>query len=221
MESSSTINTIGHYCGRFGPGIFGEPLNSFTNSAYVIGALYTWRRWKSADNQDKWQLPLFLLAGCIGIGSFIFHSAPSPVTLQIDLFPVQLFGLTVLAYVSFRYFHLSAMQVAALLVSFFVVRQFWIHATPRGALGGGITHIPTIVVLGTAAFLLIVRKHGLGKYLVAATITYLAAIVVRSFDLQLCGSFPIGVHWLWHLLGAVTSTLVLYGIAEQPPNQAL
>lgn len=93
MSTASTIESIGHYCGRFGPGFFGEPLNSFTNLAFVLGAMYAWRVWRSSESGGLWSPALFVLAGSIGVGSFVFHSITAPETLTGDLMPIQIFGL--------------------------------------------------------------------------------------------------------------------------------
>jgi hypothetical protein len=220
MEHAPTIQTVGFYCGRFDDGLLGEPLNSFTNLAFVVGALYAWYIWKKNGASDRWQPLLFVLAGGIGIGSFIFHSAPTPTALMIDLVPIQVFGLGYLAYVGVRYFRLSAIGVVIVVVLFFFARQYWISVMPRGALGGGITHVPAVVLLAAGGVVLWLKKIGLGRYLLAASVVYVSALTVRTFDLYLCPSFPIGVHWLWHLLTALTATILIYGIAVAPPDPA-
>jgi len=47
MIPASTVDKVGYYCGRFGPGFFGEPQNSFSNLAFVIGALVAWSVWQA------------------------------------------------------------------------------------------------------------------------------------------------------------------------------
>jgi len=103
MTPSTAVTHIGYYCGRFGPGFWGEPLNSLSNFAFVLGAVIAFRFWLLSQSRDPWQLLLFSLAASIGVGSFIFHSYPVPATLVIDLVPIQIFGLTALAYVCLRY----------------------------------------------------------------------------------------------------------------------
>lgn len=221
MNNFSTINTIGYYCGRFAPGFFGEPLNSFSNLATIIGVFYAWRVWRSNGNGDRWQLVLFVLAAISAISSLVFHSMPTPETLMVDLVPIQIFNLAFLSYVALRYLRLSIAVTVALVLAFFFARQIWIIFTPSGALGGGITHIPAILLLVAGAFLVRLNGYLLWRYMVAAVITYLAALFVRSWDIALCSSFPWGLHWAWHLFGALTTSLLLYGIATVPPNPAV
>jgi hypothetical protein len=217
MPFAPTVNTVGYYCGRFGPGWLGEPLNSFSNLAFVVGAAVAWFAWRRHPLRDPWQLVLLALAASIGVGSFIFHSAPAPATLVMDLVPVQVFGLAYLAYVCIRYLRIPVLFAAGLVVAFFVLRQYWIVVTPKGALGGAITHIPSLVVLVLAGATLLYKRIGVGHYMLLASLAYVAAILVRSWDLYVCHAFPLGVHWLWHLLTALAASLLLYGAARVPP----
>lgn len=193
-------------------------MNSFSNIAFILGALCAWRVSRSVGHGDDWQPILFALALSIGVSSFIFHSIPNPETLWLDLVPIQVFGLVLSAYVALKYLRLRAVFTVVLLPAFFLARQFWIALTPKGALGGGITHIPALLLLITFAFLLHRKDVRLWRYLAAATATYVAALVARSFDLVVCAAFPWGLHWVWHLLTALTASLVLYGVASEPPD---
>jgi len=221
MSDVSTVSAIGHYCGRFTPGFFGEPLNSFSNIVFVLGALYAWRKWRLNGSEDRWQLLLFALVASVGVGSFVFHSIPTEITLWGDLVPIQIFGLTLLGYVLLRYLCLPPFFTAAMLVVFFLVRQYWIVATPHGAFGGGITHVPTLVLLIAVTFLVRHKGIALWRHLAAASVIYAAALAVRSWDLALCSSFPWGLHWAWHLLSALTASLLVLGVAVAPPNKGL
>lgn len=221
MVTASTVNSIGYYCGRFGPGLLGEPLNSFSNFAFLAGAATAWFAWRSNAERDPWQLLLFALAASIGVGSFVFHSAPTPHTLTMDLVPIQVFGLAYLAYVCLRYLRMPTFFVIALVIGFFLVRQYWIAATPKGALGGGITHVPSLLALIAIGVVLLVKRFLVGRYLLIASAAYVSALLVRSWDLYICPSFPVGVHWLWHLLTALTATVLVYGVAKMPPLKSL
>lgn len=211
---------VGHYCGRFGPGFFGEPLNAFTNLAFVLGAFYAWRVWRANGSCGRWPPVLFVLAAGIGVGSFVFHSVPTPATLTGDLVPIQIFALAFLAYVALDYLRLSRRATLVLLLSFFLVRQSWIAVVPPGALGGGVTHVPALLLLAAVTVLLRRMASALWRYLAAASAVYLAALVARSWDLAVCPDFPWGLHWAWHLLTAAAASLLVYGIAATPPQPA-
>lgn len=220
MPVGSTVNTVGHYCGRFGPGLLGEPLNSFSNLAFVAGAALAWLAWRRNSIKDPWQLPLFALAAAIGAGSFIFHSAPTPTTLLVALVPIQLFGLVYVAYLCVRYLRVPKLATLVLVTSFFVARQWWIAAAPQGGFGGGITHVPSLLALIAVGACLLLRREPVGRYVLAGCAAYIAALLARSWDLYLCPDFTFGLHWLWHLLTGLTCTMLVYGIARMPPGSA-
>lgn len=219
MIPASPVDKVGYYCGRFAPGFFGEPQNSFTNLAFIAGAVFAWYVWRKQKDRDRWQLPLFALAGSIGVFSFIFHSVPTRLTLQLDLLPIQLFGLAYLAYIGRCYLRLSWPALIVLLVGFFLARQLWIGITPRGALGGGISHVPAVAGIFFLGLVLLKRGIGPGRCLIAAGGVYVLALFVRAWDLYLCPIVPFGVHWLWHILTALAAGLLIYGIARTPPHK--
>jgi hypothetical protein len=211
------MHQIGYYCGRFNDGFWGEPQNALSNAAFVIAALLAFRLWQR-HNGDKAQLALILMTAAIGLGSFIFHTTPNRMTLLIDLVPIQIFGLSCFCYLGLRHFHARRKSVLLAVTAFFLVRQAWIMLMPPAALGGGITHIPTILLLGLCGVYL--RCHGerVGSWLMLACIPYAGALLVRSYDLYLCNVFPLGLHWAWHLLTALTAGTVLYGLVACPSH---
>ncbi len=152
------------------------------------------------------------MLAAIGVGSFVFHSYPTPVTLYIDLIPIQLYILVALAYALLRILQCSWKTTAVVLIGFFLVRQAWILLMPQGLLGGGITHVPTLLAL--LLFFAIVARRGFlfWRHLVAGAACYVCALIVRSWDVPLCSSFPFGLHWAWHMLTALAATLVLVGL---------
>lgn len=215
MPQTTALHTIGFYCGRYGSGLFDEPQNSFSNAAFILGALLAYRALRKADESAKSEtflLVLVLMLAAIGVGSFTFHSYPVPVTLYLDLIPIQLYILTALAYTLNRVLGYSWRTAALVVLGFFVVRQAWIQWAPQGLLGGGVTHVPTLLAL--LIFIAILARRGLPvwRYFVSAAGCYWAALVVRSWDVPLCNAFPLGLHWAWHILTALAATLVLLGL---------
>ncbi len=221
MTDSSTLSTlsaVGHYCGRFGPGLFGEPQNAFTNLAFLVGALYGWRTWRANGSRGRWPPVLIALAAGIGFGSFVFHSVPTPATLIADFVPIQVFGLAFLACIALEYLHFRRATTLLLLLAFLLAWHAWIAVTPPEALGGGITYIPSLLALAIATFF--VRRTGapLWRHMATATGAYAAALLVRAPDLAICARFPWGLHWAWHLLSALTVSLLVHGVAALPPS---
>jgi len=214
---SSTVNQVGHYCGRFSQGFFGEPQNSSSNLVFVIGALYALYVWRKRGSQDRWQVVLFALAACIGVGSFIFHSMPNRSTLMMDLVPIQIFALAYFFYIGIRHFRGTKLAVSGAVLLFFLVRQGWLQIAPRGFLGGGVSHIPTLALLIPCGVYLHRKGQRLGNYMLWASVTYFLALLPRSWDLPFCAVNPYGLHWVWHLLTGLTASILVYGIIDAVP----
>lgn len=218
-----TINRIGYYCGRFSDGFAGELQNSLSNIAFVVAAALGFAIWRSNAKRDRFQLALVILAALIGVGSFTFHSAPSMLTLQFDLIPIQLFGLAAFFYLARREFELQVLGALLAIAVFFLARQGWVFIAPRGALGGGITHIPTVLLLVGCGIWLSIKGKKIGRHLIIAAGFYAAALATRTADLLVCNSFPLGVHWMWHILTAAVVGSVLIGLMrsqnDDGPNE--
>src|SRR5262245_14950224 len=113
------------YCERLDLSFWAEPLNAWTNLAFLLAALlafYLWRRQKAAD----WPVAaLIVVVLLIGIGSFLFHTMPAPWSRQADVIPIRLFafGYFALAVCRFVGFGLlgTALATALFLAAFYVV----------------------------------------------------------------------------------------------------
>ena len=55
----------------------------------------------------------------------------------------------------------------------------------------------------------------LGRALLTAGVLFAASIALRIADLPLCGAFPLGTHFLWHILNAAVIYAVLYGAISE------
>ncbi len=195
-------------------------LNATSNIAFVIGALYAFQIWRKQQEKDHFSLVLIVLVASIGLGSFIFHAFPSNTTIWIDLIPIQLFALGYFAYIGARYFKASAFKIILSLLLFFLARQYWIAYTPHDALGGGITHIPALLLLISCALLLLSRYRGFSIKLLIAAFTYMLALLVRASDQNISPTFQIGAHWhwAWHILTAITASILVSAIVHHPAN---
>ena len=56
--------------------------------------------------------------------------------------------------------------------------------------------------------------------LLAALGLYALALVAKSLDTTLCAWVPIGLHWIWHILGGAAAGVALHGVwqLERPPQ---
>ncbi len=90
MSTSATL--IDLYCERTGTGFWNEPLNAFSNLAFIMAAAVAWQARAQRQNQgDSWEVLLILLAGTIGVGSFLFHVFANSWSEHADVIPIWSF----------------------------------------------------------------------------------------------------------------------------------
>lgn len=188
------------YCERLGPGLWAEPLNLLTNAAFVIAAVWCWRR-----SRGLW-LPraLSALLFVIGIGSALFHSFATVWASTADVVPI---GIFILAYVfaANRVFWRLSPWVSALGAVGFVPWAMLLTpvfaALPFFEISAFYWPVPLLIAI--YALLLWRRWPMVGRGMAAGTALLCLSLAFRSLDETLCAGWPIGTHFLWHVLNAV------------------
>ncbi len=96
------------YCERADSSFWAEPLNAWSNGAFLLAALagliLLWR----AGRTDWPVAILTALVFAIAIGSFLFHTMPQRWTLLADVVPIQLFAFFYFGLALRRFFGASA-----------------------------------------------------------------------------------------------------------------
>ena len=190
------------YCERVAPGLLAEPVNAFTNLAFLIAAWGAWSLARRVGALSPGIRGLLALTLAIGVGSALFHTLATPWARALDEVPILLFQLWFIWLYARRVIKLSkaltASALAAYLVAAVLCRQY-----PH-LLNGSLVYAPALLALA-----------GLGLYhfhncraerwlLLAAMGVFIVSVACRSIDEAACSRIPIGTHFLWHLLnGAV------------------
>lgn len=195
---------IDAYCERLDPGFWAEPVNALTNAAFVLVALLLWRR---LGPPVWWPLSpghwLCAALAAIGLGSFLFHTHATAWAGLADVAPILAFILLYL-YRAHRDFWGQGRGVALVFVALFVPFALGLGAgfAWLGLPGGAAGYAPVVVLIAAHGVALrrrapaTARGLALGAGLLAASLTF------RSLDGPLCAVWPLGTHFMWHLLNA-------------------
>jgi hypothetical protein len=89
---------VDNYCERLGPGFWGEPINAFTNLAFIIVAILVVPRIK----QDPGAALLTFIIFLIGVGSGLFHTFATQWAALADSLSILLFILFYLYFATQR-----------------------------------------------------------------------------------------------------------------------
>lgn len=188
------------YCERMGPEYWAEPVNAVTNLAFLIAAFVMWRRSRGVMMARL----LCIILGAIGAGSFLFHTHAQVWAGLADVVPIALFILAYLFAVNRDAVGLStkgALAVTALFFPYAAVMVpvfaavFW--------LGSSAAYAPVpLLILIYAGFLR--NKHPeFARGMAVGAVILLMSLFFRTVDEPLCQGFPLGTHFMWHVLNGV------------------
>ena len=188
------------YCERLEPGLWAEPLNALTNLAFLIAALWVWRR-------SAGQGPVRVLAAIlfvIGLGSGLFHTFATRWAGVADVLPIVGYILAYVFYANRHYWGLSRAWSGAGTLLFFpyAAATVPLFAMVPG-LGGSAGYAPVPVLIFAYAIALRHRLPDVSRGLAIGASILCVSILFRSLDEPLCGVFPVGTHIFWHLLNAL------------------
>lgn len=193
---------VDNYCERTGPEYWSEPINAITNAAFLIAALVMARRLRGQDLPLAWAMVAVLAA--IGLGSFLFHTHANPLTGLMDVLPILAFILLYI-YAATRDFLGTRPWLAGLAVlGFFPFAAALVPVfarIPGIAASAGYAPIPVLILLYAVALRRTAPATARGMALGAAILVL--SLTFRSMDQAVCDAFPLGTHFLWHVLNAV------------------
>lgn len=106
---------------------------------------------------------------------------------------------------------------AVYFVSYFAVISVvtWlIPAWVGEATNGTIAYLPALA--GYAFFGVVALVHGspAGWYCIACAVILFAGFVFRAIDQDICQAFPLGTHFMWHVLIALMLSVNLMAVAK-------
>ncbi len=218
---------VDHYCERTGPDRDAEPVNALTNAAFLVAAWLAWRL--DARHPDAPQRPLIraLIAtmAIVGLGSFLFHTVGTRWAEWGDVIPILIFMLLYLWLALTAFFQWPSWLKLAAILPFLAITFALENRVPGTVLWGGALYVPTVLVLIALGIALRRRESGAATAMFAATGVFLASFAARTLDMRLCAAFPLGTHFLWHILNAtvlylLVRAVILYGPKRPRPTAA-
>jgi hypothetical protein len=183
------------YCERLGPGLWGEPLNSLSNLAFLVAAVLVWRL-AAGDRLGR------VLAGLIGlifVASSVFHLVATRWAAVADSVSILVFALVYAVlfarvFYRWRFAWLAAPAFLALTVA-------------TALLGGGL-YLSALIGLGIFVALLAFERDAYWTHFAVAGAVFALSLSLRTLDRDVCAYVPVGTHFLWHLLNGLVLYLV-------------
>ena len=197
------------YCERTSAAFWAEPVNALTNLAFFVSAWAMWRLARQEGTLSPGVGLLIAVTAAIGAGSFAFHTLATFEAMLADVIPILIFQLVWLWLYARKVVEWDRMTTL-LVVGGYLALSLLVARLPP-ALNGSIGYLPALAIL-LAIGAYHARAARTGQYDLLAAGTVLAvSLSFRTVDPELCEAFPLGTHFMWHLLNG----LVLY-LAARP-----
>jgi hypothetical protein len=214
------FRAVNSYCERTDAGYWSEPVNALTNAGFLVAAVLCWRL--AAVRRDRGAQALSGVLFLIGIGSYLFHTHAQVWAMTADVAPIQVFILAYVYLATVRFFVLPAWAGALAVVLFmpYAALVGRVIGAAFGPLNGSVGYMPVPILIAGYAAALWRRAPATARGLLAGAGLLALSLVFRTVDEAACGAFPLGTHFLWHLLNAamlgwMILVLVRHGAAAE------
>jgi hypothetical protein len=179
-----------------------EPWNAISSIVLILPAIYFIFQLKKRYRENGFFIVLSALLFLGGIGSTLYHAFRSdPLLLALDVVPIQLLSLLIIVY--FWYKVLKSRTKVILVLGAFILTKVYIYMSLSGSdlmnlsylVNGIMMFLPILIYLINTSF----RKAG---YVYLSCTLFFLSLVCRQIDINTVSVFPMGTHWLWHILSA-------------------
>lgn len=202
------------YCERLGPQYWAEPVNALTNAAFVIAAVLVWMLERRAPAPMTRVLCVVLML--IGVGSYLFHTHALIWAMIADVTPIALFVLIYVFAINRDMLRLRPLQAYGLTALFFPYYALTLPLFQMlPGLGSSAVYGPVPLLIVLYALVLWHKKPLLARGFIYGAAILVLSLTFRTLDEPLCQIFPLGTHFLWHILNGVMLgfMIVVYGRA--------
>lgn len=222
MDSSSLSHFYG-VCERASTLWYAEPLNTISNLGFLYVAVMMYRYYHRHEDLDRrwiWDIhALTFLTFIIGVNSILFHTFPNPVTELMDTIPIVMFIMIYFTSVLFRIGRVNLFQGIICLVAFVGFSHMLVHQFPR-ALNDSIGYLSSMIALVMIAVYLHLKARPSSTHFMMAAIIGITSLFCRAIDRVTCDMFPLGTHFLWHILNATLLYILLKQIIRNVNREA-
>ncbi|PSJ53152.1 ceramidase domain-containing protein [Kumtagia ephedrae] len=213
---SALFAHIDLYCERTGPEFWSEPVNALSNLAFIAAGLWGVHAVRK-HGAGTFATVLAWWVVAIGIGSTLFHTFATQLTKWADILPIAGFTLAYTLFTLRRFAGFSWPAALALFLGFYVVAGAATAMVPdwlREASNGSTGYLPPFLALIFFGIVAVRAGSPAGWYNIAAAGIFVVSVTCRMVDPVVCGGFPLGTHFLWHVLNGLMLGIVLMAVAR-------
>ena len=196
------MRQVDGYCERTDFTYWSEPVNAVTNAAFLLAAWIMWRRLRGEEAPLARALVLVLAA--IGIGSYLFHTHATVWGAIADTTPIGIFILLYIYAANRVFWGLPVPWSLLGMAAFFPFAALTVplfQSLPFFEVSAAYWPVPLLI----AAYAMALRSRApaTARGLAMGAGLLVVSLGFRTVDDAVCAGFPLGTHFLWHLLNAV------------------
>ncbi len=187
------------YCERTDPGLWAEPVNALTNLAFVLVAVWLFRR---MDRRTPLDLRVLAgLIGLVGVGSGVFHTVAQTWAAVLDVVFIAIFVVVFLQRALVRLIGWRSTSANIAVLGMLIASAGIALSVTLPALNGSELYLgPWLALIAVAV---VCPTPPARRWLMAAAALFGVSMLCRSIDLTVCDAFPLGTHFGWHLNNAL------------------
>jgi len=198
------------YCERLGSGLLSEPVNAISNISFLLAAWFAWVLVCKTSAPKKEIYILIFLIALIGVGSALFHTFATNWSKILDIVPIFLFQICLL-WIYARHIVNISFLISVISISIFIGANVIALQFPS-VLNGSLMYLPAILaLLFLGVFHFFSQKNGRWLLLSAAAI-FCVSLSFRTIDAEICSIFPLGTHFIWHIINGIVLYLATRAI---------
>lgn len=185
------------YCERVAPGLWGEPLDSVSNLAFLVAAVLVWR----LAQGSRLGRGLAVLIGLVFVAGTAFHLLATRWAATADTLSILVFALAYAALFPYVFYGVRPR------LAWLAAPAFLAVTVVTALLGGGL-YLSALIGLFAITALLGFSRDACWPHFAVAGAVFALSLSLRAIDRDVCGDVPAGTHFLWHLLTGVVLCLV-------------
>ncbi|TLU83850.1 MAG: hypothetical protein FDX30_06145 [Chlorobium sp.] len=208
-----------HYCERHGLGLLDEPLNLTTNISFFLAAAAAAHLMKKHGRLNSGNAILVILMILIGTGSTLYHSFASKWAEVSDVVPIFLYQIAFLWLYCQKIIKLT--QVYSFLGIFLFIAINVFSCNFQSVLNGSIMYFPAFIVVFSLGVYHLMHQQIERLAILAASLVFSLSLLFRTIDLYICPLWPLGTHFIWHILNGLLlylTTRVIILAGNEPPH---
>ena len=210
------LEAVDLYCERLGVGLWEEPFNAVTNLSFITAAWFSWLLAKRQEALTPGVWALLALMCAIGVGSALFHTYANSLTRLLDVLPILLFQL-IFVWMYFRSVTRFGATSSSIIVLVYLLATLVGRQYPD-LLNGSLIYAPALVLLFVGGLFHALTGRSERLVMAGAAVVFTCSLAFRSIDNRVCSDFPLGTHFLWHLLNGVVLYLLLRVLVANRPE---